>query len=93
MWPIYLLGLSWLLPTVPMTQYLTLVLKDAGYGTFETNLLTIPAYCFFIRKCAMIICSCEAETCMNLMLTDKQSICCSGSSYPRNLTNAFFSAL
>lgn len=48
MWPIYLLGLSWLLPSVPMSQYLTLVLKGAGYGTFTTNLLTIPAYCIFI---------------------------------------------
>ena len=48
MFPIYLIGLSWLLPTVPMNQYLTLILKDAGYGTFTTTLLTIPAYCFFI---------------------------------------------
>ena len=48
MWPIYLIGLSWLTPAVPMSQYLTLVLKDAGYGTFTTNLLTIPAYCIFI---------------------------------------------
>ena len=48
MWPIYLLGLTWLLPQVPMSQYLTLILKDAGYGTFTTNLLSIPAYCFFI---------------------------------------------
>jgi predicted MFS family arabinose efflux permease len=48
MFPIYLIGLSWLLPTVPMNQYLTLILKDVGYGTFTTNLLTIPAYCFFI---------------------------------------------
>lgn len=48
MWPIYLLGLSWLMPAYPMTQYLTLVLRDAGYGTFETNLLTVPAYVLFI---------------------------------------------
>src|ERR1700760_1972772 len=48
MWPIYLLGLTWLLPSVPMQQYLTLVLRDAGYGTFTTNLLTIPAYVIFI---------------------------------------------
>lgn len=48
MWPIYLLGLTWLLPTVPIGAYLTLVLRDAGFGTFETNLLTIPAYVLFI---------------------------------------------
>ncbi len=48
MWPIYLLGLSWLIPTYPMTQYLTLQLRSAGYGTLETNLLTTPAYTLFI---------------------------------------------
>ena len=48
MWPIYLLGLTWLIPNQPMTQYLTLQLKAAGFGTFETNLLTIPAYALFI---------------------------------------------
>ena len=48
MWPIYLLGLTWLIPNYPMTQYLTLQLKAAGFGTFETNLLTIPAYVLFI---------------------------------------------
>ena len=48
MWPIYLLGLSWLIPNNPMTQYLTLQLKAAGFATFQTNLLTIPAYALFI---------------------------------------------
>ncbi|KAK5116078.1 hypothetical protein LTR85_009360 [Meristemomyces frigidus] len=48
MWPIYLLGLSWLLPSIPITSYITLTLKSAGFGTFETNLLTIPAYVIFI---------------------------------------------
>ena len=50
MWPIYLIGLSWLIPSNPMTQYLTLQLKAAGFGTFETNLLTIPAYALFILQ-------------------------------------------
>jgi hypothetical protein len=41
MWPIYLLGLSWLIPSTPMTSYLTLQLRSLGFGTFETNLLTV----------------------------------------------------
>lgn len=41
MWPIYLLGLSWTIPTTPSTAYLTLQLRSLGFGTFETNLLTV----------------------------------------------------
>jgi len=48
MWPIYLIGFTWLLPNNPMTAYLTLQLRSVGFGTFETNLLTIPAYALFI---------------------------------------------
>ena len=48
MWPIYLLGLTWLIPNNPITQYLTLQLRAAGFDTFKTNLLTIPAYVLFI---------------------------------------------
>ena len=48
MWPIYLLGLTWLIPNYPMTQYLTLQLRSIGFTTFHTNLLTIPAYVLFI---------------------------------------------
>ncbi|KAI5370021.1 putative major facilitator superfamily, MFS transporter superfamily [Septoria linicola] len=48
MWPVYLLGLSWMIPNIPITSCLTLQLKNAGFGTFETNLRTIPAYMIFI---------------------------------------------
>ncbi|PPJ59370.1 hypothetical protein CBER1_11709 [Cercospora berteroae] len=48
MWPVYLIGLGWGIPTQPPTAYLTLNLKALGFGTFETNLLTIPAYVLFI---------------------------------------------
>lgn len=50
MWPIYLVGLTWLTPTKPVEQYLTLQLKAVGFGTFDTNLLTIPAYVLFIMN-------------------------------------------
>ena len=50
MWPIYLIGLSWLIPTQPMSNYLTLQLRSVGFDTFETNLLTIPAYVLFILQ-------------------------------------------
>ena len=48
MWPIYLIGLSWNIPAVPMQGYITLILNGEGFGPFETNLLTIPAFVLFI---------------------------------------------
>ncbi|KAK6428017.1 hypothetical protein LTR95_015845, partial [Oleoguttula sp. CCFEE 5521] len=48
MWPIYLIGICWLLPSVPISAYLTLNLKAIGFKTFTTNLLVIPAYVLFI---------------------------------------------
>lgn len=48
MWPIYALGLTWLIPPHPMTAYITLQLKTMGFTTFETNLLSIPAYALFV---------------------------------------------
>ena len=36
-----------MLPTVLQHNYMTLILKEAGYGTFQANLLTIPAYFLF----------------------------------------------
>ena len=48
MWPIYLLGLTWLIPTVPIQGYISLNLRAIGFGVFETNLLTIPAFALFI---------------------------------------------
>jgi len=48
MLPIYLIALSFGMPTNPMSAYLTLQLRDIGFDTFQTNLLTIPAYLLFI---------------------------------------------
>ncbi|KAJ5820266.1 hypothetical protein N7474_005857 [Penicillium riverlandense] len=48
MWVIYLLGLTWLVPSIPATSYITLELKALNFSTFQTSLLTIPSYVIFI---------------------------------------------
>ena len=50
MWPIYLIGLTWMIPMTPETTYITLTCKALGFSTFQTNLLTIPAYSLFILQ-------------------------------------------
>jgi hypothetical protein len=50
LWPIYLIGLTWLIPNNPMQAYLTLNIRALGFDTFKTNLLTIPAYVLFIAQ-------------------------------------------
>ncbi len=55
MWPVYLLGLTFLIPNYPATSYLTLNLKSLGFSTFHTNLLTIPAYVLFIVNLLWVV--------------------------------------
>lgn len=43
MWPIYALGLIWMIPYTPASNYLTLQLRQQGFTTFQTNLLVIPS--------------------------------------------------
>ena len=50
MWPIYLLGLTWSVPQQPAQSYITLILKSLGFGTFTTNLLTVPASALFVLQ-------------------------------------------
>lgn len=50
LWPLYLIGLSWTIPSTPPQAYITLTCKALGFDTFETNLLTIPAYVLFILQ-------------------------------------------
>ncbi|WWC72811.1 uncharacterized protein I206_106775 [Kwoniella pini CBS 10737] len=42
MWPLYLIGLTYNLPSFPVKNYLQLSFKDLGFSTVNANLLTIP---------------------------------------------------
>lgn len=48
LWPLYAVSWTLLIPIQPVAAYLTLNLKSLGFNTFETNLLTIPAYVLFL---------------------------------------------
>lgn len=44
LWPLYILGLMFQIPTTPQSSYLTLTLKSLGWDTFEVNLVNMPYY-------------------------------------------------
>ncbi|KAH9837359.1 MFS general substrate transporter [Rhodofomes roseus] len=43
MWPLYILGLTHMIPINPPQTYLTLSLRNLGFNTTQSNLLTIPS--------------------------------------------------
>ncbi|KAH6695358.1 major facilitator superfamily domain-containing protein [Plectosphaerella plurivora] len=48
LWPIYLMGFTLLMPLRPIMAYFTLNLRNLGFTTLQTNLLTVPAFTIFI---------------------------------------------
>ncbi|OKL55546.1 hypothetical protein UA08_09232 [Talaromyces atroroseus] len=46
LWPIYIIGMLFEIPTSPPKSYLTLSLRGNGFSTFQTTLLSIPVTVF-----------------------------------------------
>ncbi|KAM3419504.1 hypothetical protein BST61_g2847 [Cercospora zeina] len=47
LWPLYLVGLTNYIPPSPPTNYLSFILRQMGFSTFNANLLTIPSQFLF----------------------------------------------
>ncbi|KAF4310051.1 major facilitator superfamily transporter [Botryosphaeria dothidea] len=47
LWPLYLVGLTNYIPPSPPQNYLSYILRQMGFSTFEANLLTIPSQFLF----------------------------------------------
>ncbi|KAL4985014.1 major facilitator superfamily domain-containing protein [Aspergillus falconensis] len=68
LWPLYAISWTMLIPTNPVSAYLTLNLKSLGFDTFETNLLTIPAYVLFLIQLVFWFCGILFLWCLSLLL-------------------------
>lgn len=54
LWPIYIIGMLFEIPTAPPKTYLTLSLKAIGFSTFQTTLLSIPVTVFMAINLVLI---------------------------------------
>ena len=54
LWPIYIIGLIIYIPYQPSQNFISLILKQLGFSTFESNALTIPYQVLFAIGCIVI---------------------------------------
>ncbi|KAG9250302.1 major facilitator superfamily domain-containing protein [Emericellopsis atlantica] len=53
-WPLYLIGLMNYIPPSPPTTYLSYVLRQVGFSTFEANLLVMPSQVLFAAQLLLV---------------------------------------
>ena len=46
-WPLYLIGLTAYIPPSPPTTYISYILRQLGFSTFEANMLVMPSQFLF----------------------------------------------
>ncbi|KAH8597850.1 major facilitator superfamily domain-containing protein [Bisporella sp. PMI_857] len=54
LWPTYIIGLTAYIPPSPPSTYLSFILKELGFSTFQANLLAIPGQFFFLVNLLII---------------------------------------
>ncbi|TDZ25523.1 putative transporter [Colletotrichum orbiculare MAFF 240422] len=53
-WPLYLIGLTAYIPPSPPSTYLSYILRQLGFSTFQANLLAIPSQFLFAVNLLLI---------------------------------------
>lgn len=55
LWPIFIQGITAFIPFQPVTNYISLILREMGYSTFMSNILAIPGQAWFLFNLPLIV--------------------------------------
>ncbi|EPX75382.1 pantothenate transporter liz1 [Schizosaccharomyces octosporus yFS286] len=83
LWPLYAIGICFMIPYTPPNAYLTLSLKDLGFSTIKTNLLVLPS--IFLKMLNML-----ALTFFSEMVGEKTLVCMGSQFYVLPLLIALY---
>ncbi|KAH3662560.1 hypothetical protein OGAPHI_005812 [Ogataea philodendri] len=54
-WPLLIQGIMAFIPFQPVSQYISLILKNMGYSTFLSNVLAIPGQFWFLINLPLVV--------------------------------------
>ncbi|WBW71653.1 pantothenate transporter liz1 [Schizosaccharomyces osmophilus] len=83
LWPLYAIGVCFMIPCTPPNSYLTLSLKNLGFSTVKTNLLVLPS--IFLKIINMLTLTFFSE-----MIGEKAMVCMSPQFYMLPLLIALY---